>query len=194
MSWRVEWEMAEESGLGVVKSEQAITEKKLMLEQLDHYKSRWIQPPVWLLHVVQYRPLQQLSPKLDFHVSISAPVSQKSAVLLRCWMSEVEGLAELGLLPNQLKHTQTASAVSIYIKLTTPMAQYGNLTGPTSICWESGGVGMQKSLLASVTEEGFRPGHRCVPLCISVYHCVTPHCQLLLVCRNPASELFPLTS
>lgn len=85
-------------------------------------------------------------------------------------MSEVEGLAELGLLPNQLKRTQPASTDSIYIKVTIPMAQYGNLTGPTSICWEISRVGMQNSLLASVTEEGFRLGHLCVPLCISVLH------------------------
>lgn len=85
-------------------------------------------------------------------------------------MSEVEGLVELGLLPNQLKDTQPAGADSIYTKITIPMAQYGNLTGPTSIRWESSGVGMQNNLLASVTEERFRPGHRCVPLSISVLH------------------------
>lgn len=38
--------------------------------------------------------------------------------------------------------------------------------------WESGGAGMQNSLLAPVTEEGFRPGHLCVPLCIFVLHYV----------------------
>lgn len=51
-------------------------------------------------------------------------------------MSEVEGLAELGLLPNQLKHTQPASADSISIEVTIPTAQHGNLTGPTSYAGE----------------------------------------------------------
>lgn len=51
-------------------------------------------------------------------------------------MSEVQGLAELGLLPNQLKHTQPASADSISIKAAIPTAQCGNLTGPTSYAGE----------------------------------------------------------
>lgn len=51
-------------------------------------------------------------------------------------MSEVQGLAELGLLPNQLKHTQPATADSISIKATVPRAQHGNLTGPTSYSGE----------------------------------------------------------
>lgn len=85
-------------------------------------------------------------------------------------MSEVEGPVELGSLPNRLKNTQPASADSVSIKVTIPTAWYGNITGPTSICWESGGVGMQSSLLASGTEEGSRPGHLYVPLRISVLH------------------------
>lgn len=106
-------------------------------------------------------------------------------------MSEVEGPAELGLLPNQLKRTQPASADSIYTKEMFAKAQYGNLTGPTSICWDSSGVGMQNSLLASVTEEGFRPEHLCVPLCISVLHHVVGgfwYAEML------HTELFPVTS
>jgi len=57
-------------------------------------------------------------------------------------MSEVEELAELGWLSNPLKHTQPATAASLYTKVTIPMAQDGNLTSPTSRCWDSSGVGM----------------------------------------------------
>lgn len=82
-----------------------------------------------------------------------------------------EGPAGLGLLPNHVKRAKPASADSTYLVVTISTAQYGNLTGPTSICWwESSGVDMQNSLPASATEEGFSWGifvYLCVPLCYS---------------------------
>lgn len=80
-------------------------------------------------------------------------------------MSEVEGLVALGLLPNQLRCTQPTNADSICPKVIIPMSWYGNLTGPTSVCWRSSAVGMQNSLLASVAEKEFRTGHPHVAFC-----------------------------
>lgn len=98
-------------------------------------------------------------------------------------MSEVQGLAELGLLPNPLKHTQPASADSISIKATTPTAQHGNLTGPTSYAAELWCEDAQQPP-GQGAEEGFTLGHLCAPLSV-----VQPiHGQLLL-----SAQILPLS-